>query len=95
MAGNFAPGRRKVTAANPDIITWPLVLIHPSNRWFVDIDPETARDRLVQRHLLAGIEPTEELALARVEANDLPNGNLIRERSFKPDMRIPNSENLL
>ncbi|KAI4208587.1 MAG: hypothetical protein LQ346_000097 [Caloplaca aetnensis] len=45
--------------------------------WFVDVDFETARRRLVGRHVRAGIAPTEEEAHKRVTENDLVNGREI------------------
>lgn len=45
--------------------------------WFVDVDFETARKRLVPRHVKAGIAPTEEEADKRVRENDLVNGEEI------------------
>ncbi|KAI4129648.1 MAG: hypothetical protein LQ338_002131 [Usnochroma carphineum] len=45
--------------------------------WFVDIDFETARRRLVGRHVKAGIAPTAEEANKRVTENDLVNGKEI------------------
>lgn len=59
-------------------------------RWFVDVPAETARERLVARHLLAGIESCGETAAARAEDNDIPNGDLIRSKLIKPDVRILN-----
>ncbi|KAL9006428.1 MAG: hypothetical protein Q9188_000833 [Gyalolechia gomerana] len=47
--------------------------------WFVDVDLETARRRLVGRHVKAGIAPTEEEANRRVTENDLVNGKEIAE----------------
>jgi len=59
-------------------------------RWFVDVNPEIAQERLVRRHILAGIESTREAASARVMSNDLPNGELIRSHLLSPDVRIIN-----
>lgn len=54
------------------------------------MDPEVARDRLVKRHILAGIETSIESATSRVKINDLPNGELIRDKLIEPDERIIN-----
>jgi pantothenate kinase len=59
-------------------------------RWFVNIPAETAKQRLIERHLRAGIEPTREAAAARAEENDLRNGDLIRTKLIKPDIWIEN-----
>ncbi|KIN06676.1 hypothetical protein OIDMADRAFT_191127 [Oidiodendron maius Zn] len=49
--------------------------------WFVEVDFEVARRRLVGRHVKAGIARTEEEAERRVKENDLVNGEeIVRER---------------
>lgn len=45
--------------------------------WFVDVGFETARERLVRRHVKAGIARDEEQAHRRVTENDLVNGKEI------------------
>ncbi|BDD56350.1 hypothetical protein MAP00_001817 [Monascus purpureus] len=45
--------------------------------WFVDVDFEIARKRLVRRHLQAGLAKTEEEADKRATENDLVNGKEI------------------
>ena len=45
--------------------------------WFVSVDFRVARQRLVARHLKAGIAPNEEEAHKRVSDNDLVNGHEI------------------
>lgn len=60
------------------------------SRWFVDVPPDIARERLAGRHLAAGISSTREEAIIRAEANDLPNGDLIRGNLIEPDVRIIN-----
>lgn len=47
--------------------------------WFVSVDMDTARRRLVRRHVKAGIARDEEDAVRRVEENDLVNGREILE----------------
>jgi pantothenate kinase len=51
---------------------------------------ELVRERIVQRHLAAGIETSREAAILRAEDNDLPNGDLIRSKLIEPDVRIIN-----
>lgn len=49
--------------------------------WFVEVDFEVARRRLVGRHVKAGIARTEDEAERRVKENDLVNGEeIVRER---------------
>ncbi|KAL9131045.1 MAG: hypothetical protein Q9217_000931 [Psora testacea] len=47
--------------------------------WFVEVDFETARRRLVLRHVKAGIAKDEEAARKRADENDLVNGKEIME----------------
>ncbi|KAH7094555.1 P-loop containing nucleoside triphosphate hydrolase protein [Paraphoma chrysanthemicola] len=46
-------------------------------RWFVDVDFEVARKRLIYRHVKAGIAANEEEAGKRADDNDLVNGREI------------------
>lgn len=48
-------------------------------RWFVDVDFEVARRRLVARHVKAGIARDEDEARKRADENDLVNGRQIVE----------------
>ncbi|KAI9827049.1 MAG: hypothetical protein M1819_007041 [Sarea resinae] len=45
--------------------------------WFVDVDFEVARKRLISRHVKAGIARNEEEANTRAKENDLVNGQEI------------------
>jgi len=63
---------------------------HEALRWFVDVPPETVRDRLAARHLAAGIETSYEAAVQRAETNDIPNGEMIRSLLIEPDVTIHN-----
>lgn len=45
--------------------------------WFVDVDFKVARERLVYRHVKAGIASNEEEARRRADENDLVNGQEI------------------
>lgn len=47
--------------------------------WFVDVDFKVARQRLVHRHVKAGIAKDEEEAGKRADENDLVNGREIVE----------------
>ncbi|KAF7719109.1 Uncharacterized protein PECH_001734 [Penicillium ucsense] len=54
--------------------------------WFVDVDFEVARKRLIRRHIKAGIAADEEQADLRARENDLVNGQEI------VDHRLPVQE---
>lgn len=60
---------------------WAAVADVVDDRWLIKVDPALARARVASRHLAAGIEPTMELALARADYNDLPNGNYVMKHS--------------
>ena len=53
--------------------------------WFVEVEFETARKRLVGRHVKAGIAANEEEANKRVTDNDLVNGKEIVDGRLKVD----------
>jgi len=46
-------------------------------RWFVDVDFDVARKRLIHRHVKSGIAANEEEAAKRADENDLVNGREI------------------
>jgi pantothenate kinase len=60
--------------------------------WFVEVDRNVARRRLIARHLASGICDTEEAAAKRADENDLPNGDYIVANMAKPDRVIQNIE---
>lgn len=61
--------------------SWAAIMDIVDDRWLVKVDPALARARIAARHLAAGIEPTLELALARTDYNDLPNGDYVMKHS--------------
>ncbi|KAF2451070.1 phosphoribulokinase/uridine kinase [Karstenula rhodostoma CBS 690.94] len=69
---------------------WRGVAALCAEKWFVDASREVVLERLVGRHLAAGIETDARRAVARVEANDLLNGEVIRARLIRPDVVVEN-----
>ncbi|OCL02557.1 nicotinamide riboside kinase [Glonium stellatum] len=63
-------------------------LVH--ERWFVEVSDSIAKQRLIDRHLRAGIETTRDAAEVRAESNDMRNAHLIRKRLVSPDVVIHN-----
>ncbi len=61
-------------------------------RVMVTASPETLRARLVKRWRDLGYDPDE--IRAKVENNDLPNGQLIAEGSVSPELLFPNDEDV-
>lgn len=43
-------------------------------RWYVEVDYDVARKRLVRRHVVTGVTGTEEEARIRADNNDIPSG---------------------
>ena len=58
--------------------------------WFIDVPRETAKQRLVERHIEAGIETSRISASRRVEDNDIPNGEFIKARLIQPNITLLN-----
>ncbi|KAI1848123.1 hypothetical protein JX266_005836 [Neoarthrinium moseri] len=73
-----------------DKAPWSKIASSVDERWFVDVSRDVAKERLVARHLAAGIETSREAAMIRAEDNDIPNGDLIRAHLLEPDVRIIN-----
>ncbi|KAK7732784.1 hypothetical protein SLS57_000727 [Botryosphaeria dothidea] len=61
-------------------------------RWFVEVDFDTARKRLVGRHVKAGIAKDEEDAHKRITENDLVNGQQIVEERVNVDEILTSTE---
>jgi pantothenate kinase len=67
---------------------WQQIGAMADERWFVQVDPEVAKERVAVRHVAAGIEPDLESGRRRVEANDELNGRFINEHSKVRDVVI-------
>jgi pantothenate kinase len=61
--------------------SWSEIADLIDQRWLVKVDPLLARTRVATRHLAAGIEPSMDLALARTDYNDIPNGEYVAQHS--------------
>lgn len=85
MEPNPGLGRRNVSSPVRDPIEGHQLM---PRRWFVSVPRETAKKRLIKRHLAAGIESTIEAAAARAEENDLRNGDLIAKKMIRPDVIV-------
>ncbi|KAJ8133443.1 hypothetical protein O1611_g190 [Lasiodiplodia mahajangana] len=71
---------------------WRQIPGYVDDTWFVDVDSALAAQRIARRHIAAGIENTWEAAMARVEANDLPNGIDVRKYLLEPNVRVKSVE---
>jgi len=72
--------------------------------WFVEVDLEVARRRLIKRHVKAGVAKDEEEAGRRADDNDLVNGKQIIEQrlhiqeiviSKEDDFEVPEAQEKL
>ena len=61
---------------------------HFDKRLWVDVNEETAKARLIIRHVKSGICKNEEEALTRVNDNDLLNGKYARSRLLNDTLII-------
>ncbi|KAI0487009.1 P-loop containing nucleoside triphosphate hydrolase protein [Xylaria cf. heliscus] len=71
---------------------WTQIPQYVDDTWFVDVRPELASHRIALRHISAGIENTWEAAMARVDANDLLNGDEVRKHLLEPKVRVESVE---
>lgn len=71
-----------------DTEPWCQISNMADERWFVDVSPEIAKERVAARHVAAGIEPDLASGRRRVESNDEINGRYINEHSKRRDVVI-------
>ncbi|CAG8577968.1 2150_t:CDS:2 [Racocetra fulgida] len=64
---------------------WKSIASHMDELWFLHIDREIAKKRIIKRHIQT---ETEEQAFFRVENNDMVNANYILENSLIPTRTI-------
>ncbi|GAA5988504.1 hypothetical protein JCM10908_003592 [Rhodotorula pacifica] len=69
---------------------WRTISLEMDERWFYDVDEETALQRVIKRHIAAGLAADETAAEAKALANDVLNAKLILEKMVPPDESHPN-----
>lgn len=62
-------------------------------RWFVEVDIQDAKERIVKRHVETGVTSTTELAIQRAEENDFPNGEFVIANMLIPTRRFKSVHN--
>lgn len=67
---------------------WCQIADQSDEKWLVYTDPDQVKQRLVKRHIEAGISDKVEEAVKRVETNDMVNGEYILTHSVKPDLIV-------
>ncbi|KAH3670391.1 hypothetical protein OGAPHI_000906 [Ogataea philodendri] len=69
---------------------WNVISKLVDTRWMVAANLDQIRERIIKRHLEAGISSTREEAEARTDHNDMVNGEYIRNNSCDVDLIIRN-----
>ncbi|RLV92460.1 hypothetical protein JA1_003176 [Spathaspora sp. JA1] len=70
------------------VAVWNEIESFVDDTWFVHCDLQLARQRIVSRHVEAGISKDEQEAIERVEGNDLINARYIIDNSKQPNVVI-------
>ncbi|PKI84611.1 hypothetical protein MVES_001761 [Malassezia vespertilionis] len=73
---------------NLNVPPWEQVAACWDMRWLLDITMDTARERLIRRHVEAGIAKNADEAALQADKNDLPNGEWIYAHTVTPIERI-------
>lgn len=71
-----------------DVEPWSVAGHLLDERWFLEVDVEVARERLVQRHVKSGVSDNLENAMLRARDNDMPNGEFVLANMLEPTIRI-------
>ncbi|KAG5651098.1 hypothetical protein H0H81_009854 [Sphagnurus paluster] len=53
-------------------------------RWYIEVDIDVAKERLVQRHVMTGVARDHDEAVWRSEENDIPNGRFVIANMLEP-----------
>ncbi|GBC03460.1 hypothetical protein RclHR1_05130012 [Rhizophagus clarus] len=69
---------------------WKSIALKMNELWFLQVDREIARKRIIKRHIESGISNDEETAVYRVDNNDFLNADYILENSMIPTRTINN-----
>ena len=67
---------------------WKSIALQMDELWFMQVDRENARKRLIKRHIKSGIANDEAAAAYRIDNNDWVNADYILENSMKPTRTI-------
>ncbi|CAG8488536.1 14919_t:CDS:2 [Acaulospora morrowiae] len=63
---------------------WSSIASHMDELWFVQVDREIAKERIIKRHIKSHIDESREEAINRTENNDMINADYILNNSFPP-----------
>lgn len=67
-----------------DIEVWRDAAEKMDERWWVEVDWEVAKTRLIKRHILTGVARDMDEAIWRADENDGPNGKFVAANLYKP-----------
>jgi pantothenate kinase len=67
---------------------WTEIANYVDDTWFIEAPKHMLRERIIERHLQAGISDSRQQAIERVENNDLINAKYIVEHSKPTNVRI-------
>lgn len=67
---------------------WNEISKYVDETWFVDVPLNLVKERIIKRHLEAGIAENEQEAIARADGNDLLNAEYILKNSKSADLTI-------
>ncbi|KAJ5732634.1 hypothetical protein N7493_004115 [Penicillium malachiteum] len=70
---------------------WSLAAALMDESWFIDVDREIARERLIKRHVASGIVPDVAAAKHRIDSTDFLNADDIMENRLPVDELVPGS----
>ena len=69
-------------------LPWARISSLVNERWFVEIEPEVGRQRVIRRFLESGIEPDLDAATTRYDENDIFNAEFVNRTSKERDVTI-------
>mmetsp|Transcript_234 Transcript_234/g.211 ORF Transcript_234/g.211 Transcript_234/m.211 type:complete len:231 (-) Transcript_234:144-836(-) len=67
---------------------WNEISNYADETWFVDVPLDLVKERIIKRHLEAGIAENEQEAIKRADGNDLLNAEYILNNSKPADLTI-------
>lgn len=71
-----------------DEAPWSSIAQEVDERWFYDVPEEVALQRVVQRHIAAGLAADRQAAEAKALANDVLNAQLVLSKLITPDKTL-------
>lgn len=69
-------------------LPWTRISSLVDERWFVEVEPDVGRQRVIKRFLEARVEPDYEAACTRYDENDVFNAEFVNRTSKERDVTI-------